>query len=76
MLAKTGKRNYSTTGGLLFEWIQLVMPWVVFLFGFSLAKHLKERCFLEYCDTQNLQDCVETGVDVETFFYDGDEQID
>ena len=43
---------------------------------FDLSKHLKERRFLEYGDAQNLQDCVETGVDVEALLDDGDEHVD
>ena len=52
------------------------MLWVVLVCAFGLAKHLKERGFLEHCDAQNLQDCVETGVDVEALFDDGDQDID
>ena len=52
------------------------MLWVAFLCAFGLAKKLKERRFLEYCDAQNRQDCVETGVDVEALLDDGDEDIE
>ncbi len=52
------------------------MLWVVFVCALCLAKHLKERSFLENGDAQDLQDCVETGVDVEALLDDGDEDID
>ncbi len=54
----------------------MFMRWVAFLCAFGLAKHLKMRRFLEYGHAQNLQDCVETGLDVEALLDDGDEQGD
>jgi hypothetical protein len=44
------------------------MRWVVFLCAYDLAKHLKKRRFLEYGHAQNLQDCVEIGLDVAPAF--------
>ncbi len=52
------------------------MRWVAFLCALALAKHLKKRRFLEYSHAQNLQDCVESGLDVEVLLDDGDEQVD
>jgi hypothetical protein len=52
------------------------MRWVATLRAFGLVKHLKERRFLEHGDAEKLQDCVETGVDVEALLDDGDQQID
>ncbi len=49
---------------------------MAFLCAFGLSKHLKKRRFLEYDHAQNLQDCVEIGVDVEALFDDGDEHVD
>ena len=52
------------------------MRWVAFLSAFGLAKHLKKRRFLEYGYAQNRLDCVETGLDLEALFDDGDERVD
>jgi hypothetical protein len=54
----------------------LFMLWVVFVCAFGLSKHLKKRRFLEDGYAENLQDCVETGVDVEALLDDGDQDID
>ncbi len=54
----------------------MVMHWVAFVCAPGFAKQLNERRFLEYGHAQNLQDCVETGVDVEAFFEDGDQDVD
>ena len=49
---------------------------MAFLCVLDIAKHLKKRRFLEHGHAQNLQDCVETGLDVETFLDDGDQDVD
>ena len=51
------------------------MLWGAFLCAFGLVKHLKERRFFEHCDAQDLQDCVETGVDVEALLDHGDQDV-
>ncbi len=52
------------------------MRWVAFLCAFGLAKYRKERRFLEYSHAQNLQVCVETGLDLKARLDDGDEHED
>ncbi len=52
------------------------MLWVTFLCAVGLAKHLKARRSFEHCDAQNLQDRVQTGVDVEALLDNGDRDID
>ena len=52
------------------------MRWVAFFCAFGLAKHLKKRRFLGYGHAQDRQDCVETGLDLEALFDDGDERVD
>ena len=52
------------------------MLWVVLVCALGFAKHLTERRFLEYRDAQNLQDCVEAGIDAEALFDDGDQDVD
>ncbi len=47
---------------------------LIYVFGF--AKYLNEGSFLEQGEAENLGNCVEAGVDVETFLEDGDEHID
>ncbi len=48
---------------------------MAFLCRFELAKHLKERRFLERGQAENLEDCVETGADVEALLDDGDQDV-
>ena len=43
--------------------------------GFVFAKYLKEGRFFEDGDTENLEDCVEPGLEIEAFFDDGDENV-
>jgi hypothetical protein len=49
---------------------------VAFLCAFGLAKHLKEGRFLEHGHAEHLQDCVETGLDIEALLDDCDEHVD
>ena len=41
-----------------------------------MCKYLYYRCFLENGHAENLQGCVQAGVQIEALFEDGDEQID
>ena len=44
--------------------------------GFWICKQLKERCFFEDGEAEDLEDCVEAGVDSQALLDDGDQHID
>src|SRR5438045_2364470 len=61
---------------LISEEIQLVSYLRSIVFGVVSVKRLIHRNFLEECDREDLEQCVERSVETEALLDDGDEDVD